>query len=71
MFHLKKSRHINDLCTKMVTLEAPLDAGAVFDRISIVELARGSHSILTRSPELKDCRRSAARALPGRAHQVR
>lgn len=39
-------------CYKMVTLEALLEAGALCDGISIVELARRSHSILARSPEL-------------------
>ncbi|WP_437975181.1 helicase-related protein [Sorangium sp. So ce295] len=39
-------------CTKMVTLEALLETGALFNGISIVELARRSQSILARSPEL-------------------
>ncbi|WP_437817661.1 hypothetical protein [Sorangium sp. So ce1078] len=51
-FFSGKVPHINNLCTKMVPLEALLDAGAVSDGISIVEIARRSHSILTRSPEL-------------------
>ncbi|WP_437960496.1 DEAD/DEAH box helicase family protein [Sorangium sp. So ce119] len=39
-------------CYKMVTLEALLEAGALFDGMPVVELARRSHSILARSPEL-------------------
>ncbi|WP_437316326.1 DEAD/DEAH box helicase family protein [Sorangium sp. So ce385] len=39
-------------CYKMVTLEALLEAGALFEGISIAELARRSRAILARSPEL-------------------
>ncbi|AUX42550.1 hypothetical protein SOCE26_039830 [Sorangium cellulosum] len=39
-------------CYKMVTLEAMLEAGALFEGISIGELAQRSHALLARSPEL-------------------
>ncbi|XYH93780.1 hypothetical protein ACMHYB_38880 [Sorangium sp. So ce1128] len=50
----------------MVTLEALLEAGALSDGISIVELARRSHSILTRSPELSRDRDGVAELGGGR-----
>jgi len=39
-------------CFKIVTLEALLEAGALFQGLAISEVARRSHSILVRSPEL-------------------
>lgn len=37
---------------KMITLEALLEAGALLDGMSVPELARRSHRVLARSPEL-------------------
>lgn len=39
-------------CYKMVTLEALLEAGALADGLPLLDLARRSHAILVRSPEL-------------------
>src|SRR6185369_3307319 len=39
-------------CYKMVTIEALLEAGALADGLSVAEIAKRSHAILVRSPEL-------------------